>query len=75
LAETKASTFRIMDDKGNCINHIKMADSERDGDDFYTRIAKRLADAQKKRNKWAGDYLRDEKLTIVLCDAQGYPVK
>lgn len=75
MAKREASTFRIVDEKGNCINHIRFAESERDGDDLDTRIAKRLASAQKKRNQWASDYLRNDKLTIVPCDAQGAPIK
>lgn len=71
----RAVTFRVVDEAGNSLNHVKIAANERPGDNIDICVEKRLAEANSKRGKWASDYFRDETLIVIPCDAQGFPLK
>lgn len=75
MAKREACTFRVVDEAGRTINYVHIAESERPGDTLEIQIAKRLEKANKLRNGWASDYFKNDKLSVIPCDAQGRPIK
>ena len=67
MKERTVETFRIMDTKGNTINHITSSRGE--------NVEKRKVIAEKFRDRWNNGYFSDEQLLIVPCDSLGFPIK
>ena len=68
------STFKIIDQDGAVLNHIKYAASERDTDPAEVATEKRRAEALHKKQAWLTKYDPNLRLSIVECADRGYPL-
>ena len=69
-------TFRVVDaETRGCLNHIRVAPSERDDDSMEKRVEKRRQEAEYQRTLWSQNYYQNTKhLIVVPCDWLGDPV-
>ena len=65
----KELTYKVMDDRGNVINHVVTASSEQGSDEVETRNEKRRAEAMLKMTKWLATHFKGDNLEVVAFDA------
>lgn len=73
--EKEPRTFRVMDSKGNTLNFVETASTEKDSDTMETRVEKRRIEANKKCQQWMQTVYRGEEvLKVVGCGPTGKPL-
>jgi hypothetical protein len=68
--KSKPTTFKIIcRDSGGCLNHIQVADNERDNDTLEVRVEKRRQQAQRLQQRWQSNY--PFPLSLAIVEAYG----